>query len=273
MQSRYSLQELIVIGCTEVPVRAPALPRLLSPIFLERTGARVFFPPYLQDGDAIYGPTVYDKEEFDDLVACGEITGQYMGPAKSQWDLWMDDEGKIGYERASDIKAHLSDIFKKYCSLAESAYLAGDWRMAQAHSLFARSANTRNLDPLIIRAAAETKMGHFEQRSFTDEIASDMISIEYFKCIVANWIKTREAQSPSCSTAWVTWEHDQCDNCGGLAEIQTKATKGYAYDGDEARCTECGMPGGICCDSESPAVIMWHDEPACKCEWCQANYE
>jgi len=77
--------------------------------------------------------------------------------------------------------------------------------------------------------------------------------------------------APPCSTDWVTWSHDQCDNCGGLAEIRTTAEEGYAYDGDEARCTECGMPGGICCDSESPAVIMWHDEPDCECEWCQSN--
>lgn len=68
---------------------------------------------------------------------------------------------------------------------------------------------------------------------------------------------------------WVRWEHDQCDYCGGDAEVLTSAKNGYAYDGDQARCTECGLPGGITCDSESPAVVMWHDEPGCECEWCQ----
>lgn len=76
---------------------------------------------------------------------------------------------------------------------------------------------------------------------------------------------------PPRSPEWVPWEHDQCGHCGGDAVILTPAPGGYAYDGDAARCIKCGMPGSICCDSESPAVIMWHDEPYCDCEWCQAN--
>jgi len=76
---------------------------------------------------------------------------------------------------------------------------------------------------------------------------------------------------PEPEPVWTPWEHDVCDNCGGPAEILTTAEEDFAFDGDSARCTECEMTGSICCDSESPAVIMWHDDPDCECEWCVKN--
>ena len=69
--------------------------------------------------------------------------------------------------------------------------------------------------------------------------------------------------------AWVEWEFDECPHCGAAAEILTSAKPGFAFDGDEARCMRCGMPGHICCDSETPASIVWHDEADCDCEWCK----
>ena len=69
---------------------------------------------------------------------------------------------------------------------------------------------------------------------------------------------------------WNPWIFEQCENCSGPAEVLTTAEEDFAYDGDEVRCTECGMPGSMSCD-DGVATIMWHDEPDCDCEWCLKN--
>ena len=61
-----------------------------------------------------------------------------------------------------------------------------------------------------------------------------------------------------------------CDNCGSEAEVLTRSGDDEtAYDGDEARCTECKSLGAIAIDDggtdgETPcAYIDWYydDEP------------
>lgn len=70
-------------------------------------------------------------------------------------------------------------------------------------------------------------------------------------------------------TGWHFWENDNCPFCGNIAEVNSPSSD-WAWDGDEARCCECGCPGWIDCDSETDAIVVWHDEPAgtCACDWC-----
>lgn len=78
---------------------------------------------------------------------------------------------------------------------------------------------------------------------------------------------------------WKPWAFDECPHCGSDAvEVFTTCKgEGLAWDGDKARCSECKCPGHVSCtgddlDGESErAVIAWHDEPDCDCEWCKAN--
>jgi hypothetical protein len=61
---------------------------------------------------------------------------------------------------------------------------------------------------------------------------------------------------------WKPFE-DECDKCGAQAEVFTEAEKeGFAYDGDEARCPECGRKGGVSVDGPDEAWIVWNDEEA-----------
>ena len=71
---------------------------------------------------------------------------------------------------------------------------------------------------------------------------------------------------------WKPFE-DQCIHCGCDAEVYTSLTEpGMAYDGDCARCTECGCPGIVRADGdEEPACVQWHDVDDCSCEWCMAH--
>jgi len=60
---------------------------------------------------------------------------------------------------------------------------------------------------------------------------------------------------------WVLVDFGECIECGDDAEILTDCQdKGFFYDGDEARCCNCGLPGQFNCDSETPGYISWHEE-------------
>jgi hypothetical protein len=65
--------------------------------------------------------------------------------------------------------------------------------------------------------------------------------------------------------------NDECLHCGGEAEVLTDTGKdNLAYDGDEARCTDCGCSGYVVVYAdEEEAYISWHDDPDCNCEWCK----
>ena len=59
---------------------------------------------------------------------------------------------------------------------------------------------------------------------------------------------------------WKPWP-DQCDNCGSDTEIFTEESleDGYAYDGDEVRCVECGAVGQWSVYDEDEAYTVFHD--------------
>lgn len=59
--------------------------------------------------------------------------------------------------------------------------------------------------------------------------------------------------------------NDECTRCGNVAEVFTDADQeGYAYDGDDARCVECGLLGNVSVgdekeDGDCIAYIDWND--------------
>jgi hypothetical protein len=61
--------------------------------------------------------------------------------------------------------------------------------------------------------------------------------------------------------------NDECTRCGGSdVRVLTDATQdGYAYDGDDAECLECGLLGSVCIDGdendngEATAHVSWDD--------------
>lgn len=66
----------------------------------------------------------------------------------------------------------------------------------------------------------------------------------------------------------------ECLHCGSPAEVLTTSGQdNLAYDGDLARCTECGCPGMVVVDGDTAGDIRWHDEPHCDCAWCQTHPE
>ncbi len=53
---------------------------------------------------------------------------------------------------------------------------------------------------------------------------------------------------------------DNCENCdNGEAVVTTDGDHEGLYDGDDAKCTECGACGTIHCE-DGTSFVIWHDE-------------
>jgi len=61
--------------------------------------------------------------------------------------------------------------------------------------------------------------------------------------------------------------NDECTRCGGgdIRVLTDTKEDGYAHDGDEAECLECGLKGMVCVDGdengegECTSHISWDD--------------
>lgn len=61
---------------------------------------------------------------------------------------------------------------------------------------------------------------------------------------------------------WVLADEFECGECGASAEVLTSSKKeGYYFDGDNVRCTECDLKGGIDIhedeDGNAYAFLQW----------------
>lgn len=158
MDHIFRLEDLDIIGCNEVPVTEPAMPRVLSPIFALRNSGKVLFPPYTLGEQEVIRPEHSTREEFDDLVACGEISAWGAQPALPEHELWLDDLGNLLYEPAWQVRGKLNSIFDARLKGADLALKSASLEDTRTHAMVAYSANPRSLEPLIYRAAAEHRM-------------------------------------------------------------------------------------------------------------------
>jgi hypothetical protein len=176
MDHIYPLKQLEVIGCKEVPVLAPAMPRLLSPIFAVYDSDKVLFPPYTLSNEAVIYPDLSNRAEFEELVTCKEVSA--FGPvrAEPEYNLWLDDTGEFYYAPIQSVLKNLDLIFKTRCAKAESSLIGRKFATTRLHAMVAYSANPHSVDPLIYRAAAEQMM--VLDGSYSDRIKTELVLTE-----------------------------------------------------------------------------------------------
>lgn len=208
MDRIFPLDQLDIIGCKEVPVSQPAMPRLLSAIFAVRDSDMVLFPPYTLGELEVVRPDVSTREEFEDLVACEKISSFGPVPAISEHELWLNDSGEIHYDPNYVARSALARIFETRCGSAMRALKSRLFDEARVHSLVAYSANPRSLDPLRYRAAAEHLMAssHPEMEKFraelalTEMLAESHLSIPEFKKLYLELVRESPVASAVCGT-------------------------------------------------------------------------
>lgn len=175
MTSR-SIQDLDIIGFASV-LEKPTLPRVLAPVFEVRASPGVvLLPPLIISGEEVFNFTVSNHEEMKIFVNRGSLSRlpQHI-PAQMNHDLWVNDEGQVAYEPKRVVKKVFERLFAHHLNLAKQKLSEEDPAAARQHATVARAVNPNHLDPLVIRAKAELRMGDLQGFAFTSHIAADMI--------------------------------------------------------------------------------------------------
>lgn len=167
-------------------IETPALPRVLAPVFRDRTkpGA-VLLPPFTVVGDEVFNVTLTDTAEFDSLVAQERLTPLDTPLlAKTNHDLWVNPEGHVAYAPKVVVKKAFKALFTKHLAQAEAELTAMNIEAACQHADIARAVNPGHLDPLIIRATAERQLGDMTRFAFTRHIAQDIVAPAVFDSLI-----------------------------------------------------------------------------------------
>lgn len=167
-------------------IETPALPRVLAPVFRDRTQADVILlPPFTVVGDEVFNVTQTNTAEFDALVAQEKLTNLDVPiPAKTNHDLWVNPEGHVVYAPKVEVKKAFRALFTKHLALAEAELVAMNSEAACQHAAIARAVNPGHLDPLVIRATAERQLGDMTRFAFTRHIAEDIVAPAEFDRLI-----------------------------------------------------------------------------------------
>lgn len=227
----FPLNQLTVIGCKEVPAKSPAMPRLLSAIFAMTDSDTVLLPPYTLGGQDVIDPIIITREEFDDLVACEEVSPFEVVQAHPGHELWLDDDGKTNYTPDFEARKNLTSIFQTRCIQAQMALKSSSWPDARTHALIAYSANPKSLEPLGYRAAAEHLMaasyaesdGASTELALTEIIAKAHLPVSEFKLFYRGLVKRFSPATPPGAFT-VSQPMNRC-KFAGIASIRPNASK------------------------------------------------
>lgn len=138
----------------------PPLPRILSAIYFNPESKTVLYPPYqmVADGSVLVNPVQATHHDFLERANLGDLTSVAPMQAQVGWALWFDDGGGVHYEPISTIARNLAGILDR--QIANAKQLLAEQKLVEARTsaLIASAIAPQNLEPLLIRAAAEYGM-------------------------------------------------------------------------------------------------------------------
>jgi hypothetical protein len=180
-----TLYDFDIIGFAST-IETPALPRVLAPVFRDRTQPDVVvLPPFTVLGDEVFNVIRTNTAELQALVAQEKLTiVDSPIPAKTNHDLWVNPEGFVAYASKAEVKKAFKALFTKHLALAEVALAANDHEAACRNAAIARAVNPGHLDPLVIRATAERQSGDMNRFAFTQHMAQDIVASGEFDRLI-----------------------------------------------------------------------------------------
>jgi hypothetical protein len=185
MNPHWSLLNLDIIGFASV-LETPVLPRVLAPVFRDRTKPEtVLLPPFTVVGDEVFNAGLTTMSELDSFVAQKKVTlVEHPIAAKVRHELWVDDKGAVSYSSKPAVKQALEQIFSTHLAAANDELAAKHYDAACEHAAVARAVMPAHIDPLVIRAAAELMTGQTSRLGFTKDIARHYLSPAEFDQLV-----------------------------------------------------------------------------------------
>lgn len=185
------LDDLEIIGYAD---RLPpeALPRLVTPVFEHKTNKdRILLPPFRLDANFVYGGAWDDKSRWQSLTKTGNMTElSETIPAKSDYQLWIDEDNQAKYERRSAAHRNLETIATERVAEAQEALARWELGTAERLAAVAFNADDRSIEALLVKAAVRELQGEPRSVAFLASLAHG-ISPKHFSVLVANLLRER----------------------------------------------------------------------------------
>ena len=187
------LNELDVIGYGDVLPDGKG-PAVVPPVFQHRTEpSRCFVPPFRVTGNWLVEPHVVSFDELQELEREETITlpKSFKHPARADHQLWVDVEGKVRYEPASEAKRAQSQIHIGHLNAALAALREGQFDEARRLAGIALAANDRAGEPCALIAALHVLHGELPQAKFMKKSAEQAgINAKSFIRTVEDYIES-----------------------------------------------------------------------------------
>lgn len=155
-------------------------PSVVAPVFSLRSDpARLFVPPYSFHAGFVINATEIDRPELQDLLDRGSIT-LLNSPleARREFELWVDEQGKIRYEPWGKTRTLLAEIAERHLDEARRRFAQGEWEEADRLAGVAFAADDRQVTPLVIKAAVRRRQG--KPIALMAELAKRSVSLDLF---------------------------------------------------------------------------------------------
>ena len=150
-------EDLCVVGFSPIPEH-DARPNRVTMVF--RHGDHLLFAPYRLTPAGLLGGAVDHQEVLDQRAQEGmAVVLAETIPAKSDYLLWMDEDGKTAYDHKKDVLAHISKVSQDLLWRGENALRCGQLNVALKLADRALRVDEENIYALVLGAAAYRLQG------------------------------------------------------------------------------------------------------------------
>ncbi len=186
------LEQLEIIGYAEVLPDGKG-PAVVPPVFRDRTDpTRCFVPPFRLSGRWLLDPQLVSFAEVEELAKAGRLTlpAGFQRPARPDWLLWVGLDGAVDYERATDAKRKLRNLYREHLDTATAALRKGDIEAAERHAGIALAADDQAVEPDALIAACHALRGEEKHVAFMQrEAEAAMHSSETFGLLLKSYVE------------------------------------------------------------------------------------
>lgn len=185
--SAYLLKNMDIIGYLGVLDGKKTMPKELQRVFKHRELDDAYmFPPYAVSKGCIYHPLKIRHKHVD----FGSITQLRKEiPAKKNYHLWCDDEGNVKHGDREDMLNDMESVSRKHVAIAARQFRDKKFLRCLHHCEVVRSANSSNLDSLVLKAACQ-KMLKDQGYSTTVQVGCSYVSKSTFLLLVVRKIQS-----------------------------------------------------------------------------------
>lgn len=180
------LDDLEIIGYADA-LPTDALPEIVTPVFrCKKDHDRILLPPFRLDANFVYDGDWDGVSRWLSLTKTGNMTELTEPiPARSDHQLWIDQDNKPRYEQRSTAHNTLKAFAEKRVREAEEALSRSDRDTAEQLATTAFNADDRNIDALVVKAAIRKLQGKPRHVDFFASLAHG-ITPDHFSILVAN---------------------------------------------------------------------------------------